>query len=127
MRVEGGLLYKLLVGWNTMSGWVGPAYPNATGRQPLPNLGRRYPPPRFGTWAFDCGVGGCLYELTADPTEHHDLAASMPAVTKRMRARLDELNQRLYSPDRGKGDPAACQVAEERFGGFYGPFVGPLP
>ena len=39
------------------------------------------------------------------------------------KARLDELNQKYYNPDRGTGNPAACDAAD-RYGGFYGPFIG---
>ena len=78
------------------------------------------------TWAFDCDAaegGGCLYELTSDPTEHVNLAAQMPDQLKAMRARLAALNAGNYSPDRGKGDPQSCVVAEGRYKGFYGPWI----
>ena len=92
---------------------------------PPPLLPRgRYPPSKFGTWAHDCGDAGCLYDVAADPTEHVNLALTMPTIAAAMRSRLDTLNKDLYAPDRGVGDKAACAVAEDKYGGFYGPFVG---
>ena len=52
-----------------------------------------------------------MFDVAADETEHHDLAASQPALLATMHARLVELNQALYEPDRGEGDPAACAAA----------------
>ena len=125
-RGDRGELYKLVVGWQTASGWVGGTYPNATGHQPLPSPTHEYPPLKFGTWAFDCGQG-CLFDVAADETEHNDISQSHSTLVDAMRTRLDTLNKKNYEPDRGEGDPAACRIAEERYGGFYGPFVGPIP
>ena len=122
-RGDGGALHKLVTGWQLDTGWTGPTYPNRTGHQPLPSLpASLYPPRKFGTWAHDCG-DGCLFDVAADETEHHDLAASQPALLATMHARLVELNQALYEPDRGEGDPAACAAAEDKYGGFYGPWM----
>ena len=121
-RGGGGELYKLITGWMTSSGWTGPSYPNRTGHQPLPSPTDKYPPLMLDTWAHDCGEPGCLYDVAADETEHHNLAEALPDVARKLKARLDELNMANYDPDRGAGDPAACRAAE-RYGGFYGPFV----
>ena len=122
-----GQLYKLLVGWQTGSGWVGDVYPNLTSVPPVPNPTAQYPPSKIDTWAYDCDAadgGACLYELVSDPTEHLNLAAAMPQRVQMMRARLAELNTANYEPDRGKGDPQSCVVAEGQYRGFYGPWIG---
>jgi len=120
IRGDSGELYKLITGVQAGSGWVGPSYPNRTGHQPLPCLpGRHF---KFGTWSYDCGAG-CLYDVEADETEHVELAAKLPAVAARLQARLKELNRHNYNPNRGVGDRAACHAAEERYRGFYGPWV----
>ena len=62
------------------------------------------------------------YNLTQDPTEHFDIAASQPQLVAQMTARLIELNATCFSPRRGDVDPAACTVANERYHGFWGPF-----
>ena len=40
-------------------------------------------------------------------------------------ARVDALQQssEVYSPIRGKVDPRACEVATNKYGGFWGPFA----
>ena len=65
-----------------------------------------------------------MYDLASDPTEHTNLAAQHPDVLQRLRARLKQLNTANYKPDRGEGDAAACVIAEGRYQGFYGPWVG---
>ena len=71
-----------------------------------------------------CGAG-CLFELRSDPVEATDRAAEHPAVVARMRARLEALLPTAFNPHRGPVDPAACDTAMGRYGGFFGPFVAP--
>ena len=95
------------------TGWAcfpGPVYPNATD-----------PGCRSGG---DCDkeLGGCLFELISDPTEHVDVAASEGDAMQSMVARLGALQAALFTPDRGQKDDRACeQVAAN--GGFYGPWL----
>ena len=42
---------------------------------------------------------------------------------KGMLARLGALQATLFNPDRGSADPAACETAKSRWGGFYGPWL----
>ena len=105
--------HKLVTGVQPMTGWTGPVYPNNTGAQP-----GFYPK----GWQHDCGAGGELYDVQADPTEHVNLAASKPDVLATMQARLAALNAGNFEPDRGTGDRAACAQAR-KYGGFYGPWV----
>jgi len=107
--------WKLLIGNVYQSIWQGPLYPNAsTAWQDKP---------------FACGDPvdgsgpGCLFNIADDPTEHNDLASSMPEKVKDLRARITEIQASVYSPDRGQYAPRACQVATHRYEGFYGPFV----
>jgi hypothetical protein len=34
------------------------------------------------------GPGGCLFNIETDPTEHHDLAASLPSKVQELKDRL---------------------------------------
>ena len=52
------------------------------------------------------------------------VVAAEPELARQLKARLDELNQGNYNPDRGSGDKAACAAAEDRYRGFYGPWMG---
>ncbi|KAK7231142.1 sulfuric ester hydrolase [Aureococcus anophagefferens] len=81
-----------------------------------------------GPWAAgrpgvpcDCATTGCLYNVTADPTESDDLAAARPGAVAALRSRLEALRATVYAPDRGAKDDAACaQIATN--GGFWGPW-----
>ena len=128
-RGPDGQLYKLVTGWQVNVGWAGAMYPNATGAQPLPSppwkpSGQHQPVLEHATWARDCGTVGCLYDVANDETEHHNLEHTLPGLARRLKVRLDQLNERNYIPDRGAGDQAACAAAEDLYHGFYGPWVG---
>ena len=83
----------------------------------------------------DCGAGGCLFNLTADPTESVDLARhslgretsasrDVAALLKHLRERLRAHNRTVFSPDRGINDlTEACNAAKQRHNGFWGPFA----
>merc|ERR1711924_258888 len=66
---DGALLkgdWKYITGNQSLSGfWPGPDYPNSTQGLPLNAPG--------------C-LHGCLYNITADPTEHDDLPSQFPSV-----------------------------------------------
>lgn len=121
-------IWKLLLGEQTMDGWQGPMYPNASTKKDDFSF----------TDAFTarCGAAGCLFRVDVDPAEHHDLLghgaapnASVTARAARMMAALREHNATTFSPERGPGedDPrvsdAACKAALDRYGGFFGPYV----
>ena len=110
-------VWKLLIGRNPMNGWQGPYYPNKT--------------TPAHAWSFnevyDCGETGCLFRLDADPSEHTDLKATQPEIASEMLGRMRKLNRTTFSPYRGKGEQdrdveAACNAAQDRYGGFFGPF-----
>mmetsp|Transcript_125716 Transcript_125716/g.367326 ORF Transcript_125716/g.367326 Transcript_125716/m.367326 type:complete len:626 (-) Transcript_125716:132-2009(-) len=111
-RSLGGGLWKLLVGSIPMDGWQGPHYPNAS------TLG----------WAAQDSIHscekGCLFQLDADPTEHHNLAEAEPQRVQSMLASLRQHNATAFSPDRGQRDTnGACKAAMELYGGFWGPWL----
>lgn len=64
--------------------WWGPEYPNSTAKLPATEPG--------------CPEG-CLFNITADPTEHVDLALKFPAVVSRLRERLSKLGATTYQSD----------------------------
>lgn len=41
-----------------------------------------------------------------------------------MRMRLEEINKTVFSPRRGPASPLGCEVAVQKYGGFWGPFIG---
>lgn len=62
--------------------WSGPLYPKV---------------PATGDKVQDCSQG-CLYNISADAGEHHDLSKEYPAVTKQMLGRLAQLQQTIWKP-----------------------------
>ena len=67
---------------------------------------------------MDCSHG-CLYNLTEDPTEHHDLSAQLPLIVTQMRGRIEQLNRTTFSPHRGEPNAVGCEVALQFYGGFW--------
>jgi len=65
---------------------------------------------------------GCLFDLDEDPGETKSLAKHHKALFKKMLANIVKANQTVYSPNRGKVDPAACTVGKDR-GSFWGPWL----
>ena len=118
--VEGG--WKLLLGppdkLYTVGQYVrtGPNWPNASSHL-VPLLHPK-----------TCGrepARGCLFNVLRDPTERRNLAATNATLFRALLARVDALQQssEVYSPIRGKVDPRACEVATNKYGGFWGPFA----
>ena len=103
-------LWKRLEGGISQSGWTGPECPNATYK--TPGGGQCHP--------------FCLFDLTADPTEHVDLANSTdPAAVeqaKALGAKMVEGRKHLFAPDRGSQDPQSCIAAVQKFDGWWGPW-----
>eukprot|EP00315_Gephyrocapsa_oceanica_P030513 CAMPEP_0185411444 /NCGR_PEP_ID=MMETSP1365-20130426/3578_1 /TAXON_ID=38817 /ORGANISM="Gephyrocapsa oceanica, Strain RCC1303" /LENGTH=673 /DNA_ID=CAMNT_0028014065 /DNA_START=21 /DNA_END=2042 /DNA_ORIENTATION=- len=138
--------YKLIVGGQDYGTWTGPLYPNCT-KKPWEVNGTLVGPKPIArafkvfdqqidfsktptgeaalTWQHDCGARGCLFDVSADPNEHDDLAPSMPEKAAELRADLATLNGLLFKPHRGDMDVDACYEGVAH-GGFYGPFAGDL-
>ena len=70
----------------------------------------------------DKELGGCLFELASDPTEHVDVAATEPAALAMLKARMAAMQPLLFQPDRGSKDERACDQVRLN-GGFYGPWI----
>eukprot|EP01120_Amphizonella_sp_Union-15-10_P016086 TRINITY_DN837_c0_g1_i3.p1 TRINITY_DN837_c0_g1~~TRINITY_DN837_c0_g1_i3.p1 ORF type:complete len:141 (+),score=19.99 TRINITY_DN837_c0_g1_i3:52-474(+) len=103
--------YKLLLGPNPQAGWTGPQYPNATTNW------------LSGQTIAHCGTGGCLYNIKEDPTEHNDIAQQNPAILEKLHQRIAQIKTTLFSPNRGRVDPAACEAARVRYNGYWGPWL----
>jgi hypothetical protein len=63
----------------------------------------------------------CATRSISDPSEHHDLALSQPALAQSILDRMHQVQPSWYNPDRGNPDPRACEVAEST--GFWAPFL----
>ena len=110
--------YKLIRGKVAPSGWAGVVYPNAsTHDRPI-------------DVPYDCGSGGCLFNVVEDEGEHHDLAASMPDKLAALDARRQEWVKTIWQ-NHEKGVDAcppnttgkcACWMAENVYAGFMGPY-----
>jgi len=89
---------------------------------PLPFNAHSHPPMP----SFDCSTPtkvGCVFNLTADPTEHDDLALREPELASRLLARLRGASLTLFDPDRGATDPRCCARMEGPNRGFFGPWL----
>jgi len=121
-RAEAGLLvtaHMLVKGrWKYVSGgqdmieaeWGGPQYPNETTvTDPIDKH------------SFKCPFQGCLYDVVADPTEHHEVSAANPDVVAAMKAELQKQAKTIWSTSH-KTDSACKEAARSIYGGFYGPW-----
>ncbi len=102
---------KLLVGVQLMSYHQGPAFPNAS---------------RYGVFTDpslrkDCLIG-CLYNISADPTEQQDIAIQHPEVVRNMRNRIDELSETSFETSSDKSQTDECVAKVKANGGYYGPW-----
>ncbi|XP_065828565.1 arylsulfatase B-like [Oscarella lobularis] len=102
--------YKLLYGKIVEAGWTGPQYPNETN-------------PKGGIPGIALCWSGCLFNIKEDPEERNDLASSMPDKVKEMMEKLAVYEKGAFLPYRGKNDPAACDAALHKYGGFWGPWL----
>ena len=101
--------YKILTGDISVATWTGPHSPNTTTQ-----------PGRFIT--EHCG-NGCLFNIKEDPTEHVNLASAMPDKLKEMQAKLVQYQATYFNPNRGHKWPEACNIAINKYGCFWGPFL----
>ena len=111
IRADG---WKLLHDQITQDIWQGPLYPNATTEgHPWRNT------------PLDCGTfekPTCLFNVLQDPTEHDNQADRRPDIVAAMAARLAEIQETVFSPNRGQASPLACDVSKKN-GGFVAPFL----
>ena len=109
-RGSGGTLWKILTGDVQQDLFTGPHYPNITTNE------------HSNEFVGHCG-NGCLFDLVADPQERHDLAATHPDKLKVMQKKLSEYESTAFNPHRGGINPQACDVAFNKYHGFWGPFL----
>lgn len=131
---------KLVIGTVDYGTWQGPLYPNCStisswqhGDGPAADDFKVFGTPIQPSdaakrarvfWELDCSMG-CLFNVSSDPTEHNNLASTLPEVVAAMNRTLQLLNKDNFLPDRGSGALRACEVAMLN-GGYYGPFVDAL-
>eukprot|EP00054_Salpingoeca_dolichothecata_P002675 m.23544 g.23544 ORF g.23544 m.23544 type:complete len:547 (+) comp13190_c0_seq2:58-1698(+) len=93
--------------------WGGPYYPNAT-VDPSCSRGET------------CANGGCLYNVYNDPSEYVNLSddPKYRSILESMKKQLYQEQQHEFDPDRQGGDKnLAAQVARDKWGGYWGPFL----
>ena len=128
------------------AGWTGPEFPNNT----KVSLSLSPPPPfdslclsvsvcgkdsagripDYNDFTFNCSAlpgGGCLFELSADPTEHNEIGAAKPEKLRALLGEVAAAQGKVFSPDRGPVDKRACEAATGRYSGFWGPWIGLPP
>eukprot|EP01062_Namystynia_karyoxenos_P059555 TRINITY_DN5099_c0_g1_i1.p1 TRINITY_DN5099_c0_g1~~TRINITY_DN5099_c0_g1_i1.p1 ORF type:complete len:559 (+),score=177.02 TRINITY_DN5099_c0_g1_i1:81-1679(+) len=110
---------KVISGLYNNTFWMSPDFPNAT-ECCRPECWLTNP-------HMDCGTierPTCLYNITADPTEHTNLAAAMPATVRQMARRMLELRETGYYPDRSERQRTRMLLAAKiKYGGFLGPWL----
>lgn len=119
----GGLIIgnmKILTGDDiSMSIFTGPQYPNVSTPYGKPGAKVQVP-------GFACSTPlrrACLFNVSADPTEHHDLSAEQPDVVHQMLNLLVNRSRTAYNPDRGVFQEQACIQGKGPWRGFYGPWL----
>ncbi len=102
--------YKILTGPVNNDGWTGPLYPNSS-IHVLHGI-------------KECG-SGCLYNIKADPIEHHNLASKdeYRSILWSMQSKLSMYQSTYFNPDRGDICPEACEKAINNYHGYWGPFL----
>ena len=110
-----GKQFKLMVGTFHEAAWTGPEWPNSSSTSFAANNSH---------WLVtaDCRAG-CLFDISETmhgDNEHTDLAATQPDMVKKMRARLEQINATVFSPNRGPADKElGCNVALNDYSGFW--------
>jgi len=102
--------YKILTGMVGQDGYTGPMYPNTSHPEGIKTIAK-------------CGDTGCLYNIKRDPEERTNLVSAMPDILKEMQGKLAKYQASYFNPDRGTFWPGACDVATNKYSGFWGPFL----
>ena len=77
---------------------------------------------------LDCS-NGCLFDITNDPTEHHNIMDSNMHIAQKMNEKLIELNKGYYQNDEvgislcppNITESCQCWAAMNMWGGYWGP------
>jgi len=78
-------------------------------------------------WVIDCSANnkiGCLFNISADPTEHEDLSSHVEykETLLKLHRKLKEYQKTDFNPDRGYMAYTGCMQAWN-YDGYYGPFL----
>ena len=92
--------------------WTGPRWPTDKSHTPLED-------------DPGCPMGGCLFNLSADPTEHREISAALPRERDRLRARLDALLRTKFQTNWTDPRFEACTTLAEYVASHRG-FAGPI-
>jgi arylsulfatase B len=131
-KVGAAPLYKLLLGVVNQNAHSAALSPNRTENATLGFWGGSIAHPwKPDAYALDCGHVGCLFDVRADPGEAHDLSQQakgngsgvIATVMAHMHDRVAEYRATALLRLPGVREPAACDVAMGRYGGFYGPWI----
>ena len=132
--------YKFVKSIQPFSNHTGPLYPNCSGTLESENYrpwqNDSYVLEHYFAWSneeedmmthmwgYDCSAVGCLFNVKDDPEEWHDLSADPDhaKLLDELRDTLAELNEGLFTPERGLDAPGACRSGVDR-GGYFGPFI----
>mmetsp|Transcript_33336 Transcript_33336/g.87426 ORF Transcript_33336/g.87426 Transcript_33336/m.87426 type:complete len:117 (+) Transcript_33336:1486-1836(+) len=114
---------KLIMGISvSMAVFTGPQFPNSS--TPWTNNNSIKVPSYACSRPFKTA---CLFNVTADPTEHNDLWQELPDVMASMLDRLRTISKSRFDPLRGGGDKRACaqmvKNADSRNVGYFGPWL----
>ena len=108
---SGGIIsgdMKLILGTQRFGFWQGPIYPNSSG-------------PALGTPVL-CGKG-CLFNVTADMSEYHDLATERPDEVARLTALFQARIATKYVPPQTAKVAVACSEKVTELRGYLGPYI----
>lgn len=103
--------HKLVTGKQGGKGWwTGPVHPNAS----QPSIKDNNP---------GCSEAGCVFDIEADPAEHVDLSASLPAVQANLTATLAAVMSTAYQTKSTPGYTKCISASafEMEHQGFLGP------
>lgn len=103
--------FKILTGTVPQAGWTGPQFPNST--NPNGRIAAKQ----------ECGDTGCLYNIMDDPEERDNLADKEVGILKSMQTKLGHYQSSYFNPNRGSESPLACDIAMNKYGGFWGPYL----
>jgi arylsulfatase I/J len=109
---NGGIIVgdlKLILGMQKYGFRTGPVYPNAS-------------TDHSSETAFDCG-SGCLFNISGDPGEYNDLAASRPDDLRHLHALWQTRSATKFGHPQVKKHKARCIAYVKAHSGFVGPYM----
>lgn len=115
-QVIDGQLYKLITVKAGEAYWYGWWSPNAT-------CANKKKSDCFSNVSVSCSPWQpCLYNLSQDPGEHHNIAETEPDILKQMQAIMDELDSTYHPPQPSAENVTAYCNAIQAHDGFMAPY-----